>query len=226
MRIDIDKYSFVELIDCMGDDRTPALVARVSRNSFDKTSVEADKELTKNLLRWNHMSPFEHIKLSYFISGIPLFVGEQLIRYRTASVVKRSYRFVKIGEDFADDIEKYVYIPSFVEDKEIYLKEISNLFELYHKLIDSGIKPESARFILPIGLRTEMYYTIDLRNLFHIFEERISPHAQPETRKVVEAMFVIAYNFYETIIKYWVEIKGTDYIKKFFAEIKKGGVDE
>lgn len=222
MRIMLDKYSYVELIDCMGDDRTPAQVARVSRNSFNSASVEADRELIKNLLKWNHLSPFEHINLTFFISGIPLFVGEQLIRYRTASVLKRSYRYVRLNPDEIDDIEEYFYIPSYVEDKELYAEEIKKLLRMYNNLVESGVKPESARFILPIGLRTEMYYTIDLRNLFHIFEERISPHAQPETRQVVEGMFIITYNFYKTIITYWVQIKGTDPIRNLFNNISNG----
>ena len=230
-----DGFGIVERYDSMGDWRDIIRIARVSHMSTSK-DVEEDLVLLKNLLKWGHMSPFEHCQIIFRISGIPLYTAEQLLRYRTAKVTKRSYRYVSLldlmkalskslGEDSEYAVEILFHIPRSIkknyEAKQEYIEHIKMSINKYRYLVESGVEEEKARGILPTALRTEMYYTIDMRNLFHIFTERISPSAQPETREVVKAMFVEAYRYDPVLIESWVEIKGTDYIKQFFEYVQK-----
>lgn len=51
-----------------------------------------------------------------------------------------------------------------------------------------GMKKEDARKILPLCTRTQLYLKCDARELFHIFDERLKPEAQKETRTCVKMM--------------------------------------
>ena len=45
--------------------------------------------------------------------------------------------------------------------------------QTYCKLIEMGLKPEIARNVLPLGLKTECVYTADMNEWRHIFDLRI-----------------------------------------------------
>jgi thymidylate synthase (FAD) len=49
-----------------------------------------------------------------------------------------------------------------------------------------------ARFVLPVGIYTEIYCTWDLNNLMHFFSLRDDPHAQWEHQQYGKAMKEIA----------------------------------
>lgn len=230
-----DGFGLVERYDSMGDWRDIVKIARVSHMSLSK-DIDEDLKLLRNLLKWSHLSPFEHCQIIFRIDGIPLYSAEQFLRYRTAKVTKRSYRYVNLlelfnrisiglGEDSDYAIELLFHIPRDIKNnpdaKKEYLNHIRVSIAKYKYLVEQGIDEEKARGVLPTSLRTEMYYTIDMRNLFHIFSERISPHTQPETREVAKAMFVEAYKYDPVIIENWVEQYGSDYIKSFFDYVLK-----
>jgi thymidylate synthase (FAD) len=61
-------------------------------------------------------------------------------------------------------------------------------YELYSKLIESGVSREVARTVLPLSLYTEMYWQIDLHNLFNFLRQRLDTHAQYEIRAYAETM--------------------------------------
>jgi thymidylate synthase (FAD) len=52
----------------------------------------------------------------------------------------------------------------------------------YQELLDLGVGREMARMVLPVGLYTEFYGTVNLHNLFHFIELRDHEHAQREIR--------------------------------------------
>ncbi|MDR2343611.1 MAG: FAD-dependent thymidylate synthase, partial [Spirochaetaceae bacterium] len=65
-------------------------------------------------------------------------------------------------------------------------------YDEYSKLIDSGLARELARINLPLSLYTELYWQIDLHNLFHFLELRLGPHAQKEIRLYAEVLLDIS----------------------------------
>ncbi|HOM71893.1 MAG TPA: FAD-dependent thymidylate synthase, partial [Armatimonadota bacterium] len=58
----------------------------------------------------------------------------------------------------------------------------TRLYAHYQDLIDKGVSREIARINLPLALYTEMYWQIDLHNLFHFLKQRLDSHAQYEIR--------------------------------------------
>jgi thymidylate synthase (FAD) len=58
----------------------------------------------------------------------------------------------------------------------------------YTALLESGAARELARVNLPLSLYTELYWQIDLNNLFHFLELRLGAHAQKEIRVYAEVL--------------------------------------
>ena len=55
--------------------------------------------------------------------------------------------------------------------------------DAYHKLLDSGVAPEQARFILPQAMYTEWYWTGSLAAYARFYSQRSDDHAQWEIRE-------------------------------------------
>ena len=58
----------------------------------------------------------------------------------------------------------------------------------YFKALDSGIKPEEARRILPQAMMTQIWGAFQPNQLDNWFKLRLNPHAQSEIRMVAQAM--------------------------------------
>ena len=70
-------------------------------------------------------------------------------------------------------------------------------YEKYsHMLNDLGLTRELARTILPVNVYTEMYWKIDLHNLFHFLRLRADSHAQYEIQCYANVIL--------DIVKAWV----------------------
>lgn len=58
----------------------------------------------------------------------------------------------------------------------------------YNKLIDLGVSKEQARTILPLNLNTTFIWTGSLLAFIHLFNLRLKPDTQQETREIVQEM--------------------------------------
>ena len=58
----------------------------------------------------------------------------------------------------------------------------------YFKALDSGVKPEEARRILPQAMMTQIWGAFQPSQLDNWFKLRLNPHAQSEIRMVAQAM--------------------------------------
>lgn len=87
------------------------------------------------------------------------------------------------GEDFSAEEN--------LKAMEIYDDTIRTIHEAYDKLVEMGVSREMARFVLPESIYTELYFTVDLRNLLHFLELRLHPHAQKEIREFAKAIYDI-----------------------------------
>lgn len=197
----LDK-GFVRLVDNMGNDSSIVQMARVSYGKGTKT-INEDSALIDYLIRNGHTSPVESVVFKFHIK-LPLFVAAQLLRHRTASVNVMSYRFSEAQDDF--------YIPNTLRLQDTVNKqgsagelddETTKLFVLgikdnsydsykfYEEFLNSNIAREQARMVLPQNLYTELYWQINLHNLFHFLKLRLDNHAQEEIRVYAKAIFEI-----------------------------------
>ncbi len=205
IRENIKGGGYIELEEMLGDDLTPARVARISYLS--EGTEEANKKLLKKLIDLGHYSPFEQQVFRFFINGIPMYIGEQLLRHRMASPLKRSFRYTHpekgVREKKWNDVNFWnglVHVPPeflglrkhHIEDEKEMLDEIikhyQKSFELYNKLVEKGLRKEAARCVLPAGLRTTLYWTQNMRSIMNFMNLRLSKHAQWEMRELAKAM--------------------------------------
>ena len=155
-------------------------VARISTGyDFANPTKKDDKKdeiLLKSLFKMKHFSVFEFSGATFQIE-CPIYVARQLMRYRAASYIERSLRRCKPFED--DDA--------------------------YESALSDGEKKEDARSLLPLSTRTRFLWKMNLREMLHVFDERMTPTTQPITRSIVESIFEESKKLYPVILKCWEE---------------------
>ena len=196
---------FVRLVDYMGCDQRIVQAARVSYGGGTK-SFRQDKGLIHYLLRNRHTSPFEQVVFTFHVK-MPIFVARQWVRHRTARVNEISGRYSVMDPEFYIPDEAVVAGQSSDnkqgrEEKPLpealaarirgeIKAEQEQSYERYQNFLEEGLAREIARIDLPLSLYTQLYWQIDLHNLFHFLELRMDEHAQYEIRAYGEAMMDI-----------------------------------
>ena len=201
--IPILDHGFVRLVDYMGGDSRIAEAARVSYNS--KKTIRDDKKLIDYLYCNGHTSPFEQVILLFHIK-MPLFVARQWVRHRTARMNEVSGRYSVMKEEFyvpnKEDIRGQNLKDKQASAEKLPLKLACNvvselaqeqklLYTSYKSFIERGVSREMARINLPLSLYTEVYWQMDLHNLFHFLALRLSLHAQKEIREYAKVILSI-----------------------------------
>lgn len=146
--------------------------------------LEREKKikLIEDCIKRNHLSVLEHVHLTFGISGISRACSHQLVRHRHCSFSQQSQRYVNLK-----DKAEYV-TPESLKNNILFDKTLRDITTCYEVLIETGIKPEDARAILPNACCTNLVMSCNLRELFHICNERLCAKAQSEIRAVVKAM--------------------------------------
>ena len=217
----LDK-GFVRLVDYLGGDARIVQAARVSYGEGTKT-VREDAALIDYLLRHKHTSPFEQVILTFHLK-MPIFVARQWIRHRTARLNEISGRYSVMKDEFyAPEPERVQAqsqtnkqgsagdVPTELQSQVVRTlqNDQSTAYSHYQDLLDDNVARELARINLPLSLYTEMYWQIDLNNLFHFLRLRLDSHAQYEIRvygevmaEMVKAVAPLAYEAFEEHILY------------------------
>jgi len=160
-------------------------------------------ELIKKVIKKKHHSVLEHATATFRIKGGSRVFTHELVRHRFISPSQESQRYVcyadKPGRKKTKDYE--IVLPGTIKsadwsDKSItpaesFLKATSVCYELYEKLLDAGVPPEDARYILPNATVSEIVITANFRELRHFFCVRTNPRAHWEIRKIAIDMLKI-----------------------------------
>lgn len=135
-----------------------------------------------------HMSVFEHASVTFRVSGISRACSHQLVRHRVASFSQQSQRYCKI--DFSSG-DWFVYPPDV--DIPAFASHMTECELRYKEALNNGMNPEDARYLLPEATKTEIVITMNVRELFHFFDMRLSKSAQWEIRELANAVLDEAY---------------------------------
>lgn len=142
------------------------------------------------LAKSGHTSTFEHASFTFRITEVSRALTHQLVRHRMASYSQTSQRYVKFENKTKDT---GFYWPEAVKQNdaasEIYEKILIDIINAYDALIDAGIKPEDARYLLPNATLTEIVVTMNARALNNFFNERLCNRAQTEIRTLASQMY-------------------------------------
>lgn len=207
MNLKFDNQMHVHLEKHDVSDIDVARAAWVSNYGADAREKDAGKVkgLINYLYRNKHMSPFEHGQMTFFIE-VPIFVAREWMRHRTWSYNEWSGRYA--------ELEPHFYVPSearplvqhgkvgeytFVEgtaDQHDYMttatqQAYENAWGAYQNMLSAGIAKEVARNVLPVGIYTKFYATVNPRNLMAFLSLRTDPTALEEIRVAAEAVELI-----------------------------------
>ncbi len=204
----------VELVKASASDADVIWAARVStagEQSLEEFGEDPARSagLINYLARERHGSPFEHTSMTFFVSA-PIFVFREFMRHRIASYNEESGRYrelqpvfyipaperklVQIGKtgayEFIDGTKEQYEITT-TAMKESYLF----VYERYQKMLEAGVAREVARAVLPVGLYSSMYVTMNARALMNFLSLRTAregshfpSYPQRELEMVAEKM--------------------------------------
>ncbi len=206
----------VELVKASASDADVIWAARVStagEQSLEEIGEDPARSagLINYLARERHGSPFEHTSMTFFISA-PIFVFREFMRHRIASYNEESGRYRELSPVFyIPDADRkliqigkagaYTFIDGTKEQLEITeaaMKEAYTLaYKQYQVMLDAGIAREVARAVLPVGLYSSMYVTMNARALMNFLSLRTAregshfpSYPQREIEMVAEKMEV------------------------------------
>jgi len=206
----------VELVKASASDADVIWAARVStagEQSLDEIGEDPARSagLINYLARERHGSPFEHTSMTFFISA-PIFVFREFMRHRIASYNEESGRYRELSPVFyVPDADRkliqigkagsYTFIDGTKEQLEITQAAMKESYQLAYKqyqvMLDAGIAREVARAVLPVGLYSSMYVTMNARALMNFLSLRTAregshfpSYPQREIEMVAEKMEV------------------------------------
>ena len=201
-RIDVFTDGFVRLDQAMADDLSVVNAARVSFGTRKDSMDERDEGLIGFLMRERHGTPFEHNAFRFHVR-CPIFVMREWIRHRVGSFNELSGRYAKIDEAFyvpaLEDVRTQVgkpgsytfeAVPMDLAEKTRGTIEESYRasYEAYEAMLADGVAKEVARSVLPVGIMTEFFWTLNARSLMNFLSLRNQEHAQREIRRYAEAV--------------------------------------
>lgn len=174
------------------------VVAAAARNCYSDAGPSAlmeglDGEKTEAFLQkitsLGHASVLEHASFTFALENVSRALLAQITRHRIASFSVKSQRYVK--EHGFD----YILPPTIGENEDAaraFAEAMEAAEKAYRALIEQGIPPEDARFVLPNACCTHIVVTMNARELLHFFELRCCNRAQWEIRAVAEQMLELA----------------------------------
>ncbi|MXR51422.1 FAD-dependent thymidylate synthase [Halovenus sp. WSH3] len=198
-------------------------------SDIEGETLEDRKEtLIHRLLDHGHFGPFEHPHATIAVKGISRSCMAQITRHRHVSFDIQSMRYVSFDEVDPAEVREgeMVVVPPSVTDpdwvgrnqktadvdeetaaerEELFRDTIETAFESYQELLDLGLPPEDARFVLPIGTKVNMVMSMNARMLMHVADMRAAADAQWEIRELTEQVLDVAAEWCPITFEYYEE---------------------
>ena len=211
-----------ERVICLGarNDYSEAFVGDQSfaetMATIDGETIEEKKRtLIGRLLDHGHFGPFEHPQATFAVEGVSRSCMAQLTRHRHVSFDVQSMRYVAFDAVDPADVREGAMVvtpPSAtdpdwvgrnqrgggvdeatVEQREAVFREsVTSSVESYQELLDLGMAPEDARFVLPIGTKVNIVLSTNVRMLMHVADMRAAADSQWEIRDLTERILDLA----------------------------------
>jgi thymidylate synthase (FAD) len=214
----LDK-GFVKLVDHMGSDLSVVNAARVSFGKRKEEFDDSDAKLVRYLAKHEHTSPFRHTALTLHVKA-PIFVFRQWMKHRIGSEFNEiSGRYVVFPEDefYVPEVfrqqskdNKQGSFGEIAEEHrpaaaETYLQACRDSVKQYKALLEMGVCKEQARCVLPLGLYSEVYWTVSLQAVAHFIRLRTEGHAQWEIQQYGHAVAKVVEQVYPVSLKALLE---------------------
>jgi thymidylate synthase (FAD) len=197
-----------------------------------ETETEKRRTLIGHLLDHGHFGPFEHPQATFAIKGVSRSCMAQITRHRHVSFDVQSMRYVSFDDVDPADVEEGAMVvtpPSATDpdwvgrnqssgrvDEEtvakrerVFRESVRDSVASYQRLLDLGMPPEDARFVLPIGTEVNIVMSLNARMLMHVADMRAAADSQWEIREMTESILELAADWCPiTFEHYERELKG------------------
>lgn len=180
-------------------------VGRVCYKSEEKMSNLTEVRFIRKIMEMGHEAILEHCSLTFHFI-IDRATANALVRHRAGTAfAQESTHFINYAKKFGE----LTFIESVNEDDKEILAEVYNIIESeYFKLTDIGVTHQFSRQLLPLGFKTELMMTANLREWRHILKLRAHSSAHPQMRKLMRDML----HWFRAELPLYVEdIKGHDF---------------
>ena len=185
------------------------VIANCATTCYDSKpkDIEASRKMIRSLAKAGHEAMIEHAHATFKLSGVSRVLTHELVRHRLFSFAQRSQRYVKENEP------SFVIPDVLVDDnsanltmqraKDWFMKAMNDAWHAYKILLECGLKPEDARFVLPNACTTEIIVSGNFREYRNFLKLRLSPRAQWEIRKaaniILDKLYEIAPSCFEDL---------------------------
>lgn len=185
-----------EYVDHMGTDLSPVNAARVSFNKKTEVFTDKDGNLLDYLANHNHWTPFTHTAITLRMQA-PVPIRTQCFKHKVGFVEnEESRRYISSTPE--------LFVPEYFRSKpegsikqgsgdkhpksdhwlKMYTSRVNDSMWAYIAMIEDGVCPEQARFILPQGVEVNWIWTGNLMSYARFYNQRTDPHAQKEIQEL------------------------------------------
>lgn len=163
------------------------IAGRTCYKSDNLITEDSAKNFVEKIAQRGHESVIEHYNITVRFICNRGFTHE-LVRHRLAAYSQESTRYCNYTKDkFGKEITtiKPYEIEEGTKEYDLWKEAMENAEKSYMKMIENSSKPENARGVLPIDVKTEIVITTNLREWKHIFKLRTSKAAHPSMRQLM-----------------------------------------
>lgn len=202
----------VEYIDHMGSDKSVVNAARVSFNKqADNYSQGYNNKLIQYLATHKHEMPFAHTAITLRVKA-PISIRTQCFKHKIGFVENEvSRRYVSDTPELFLPVFRVKPAGNIKQGsgkehpenqliQENYHALANECIQVYETMINKGVAPEQARFILPQGIMTEWIWTGSLLAYARFYNLRSDSHAQKEIQElahmvseIIEPLFPVSW---------------------------------
>ena len=162
----VDQFSYADICN---------KIERAGRVCYQSEPKGNPEDFIRMLTKRGHESVLEHAGLTFHII-CDRAIQNELVRHRLCAFSVESTRYVKYNE--------LTFVNASVNISPNWAAYLKGIEDTYIFAVSIGTRPEIARSILPLCLKSELYMTANLREWRHILKLRTSPKAHPQMRHV------------------------------------------
>ena len=192
-----------EYLDHMGSDLSVVNAARVSFAKVKQQLDRDDEKLIQYLAKHQHWTPFAHATISLRMQA-PVPVRTQCFKHKQGLVEnEESRRYISTMPE--------LFVPAHFRSKpegsikqgsgdvhpdsefwrDQYQYQCDAALQVYSAMLQAGIAPEQARFVLPQGVEVSWVWTGSLYAFANFYNKRTDPHAQQEIQQLAHQVGAI-----------------------------------
>lgn len=131
--------------------------------------------LLAQIAKMRHLSTLEHVSFTFGVRCVSRATLAQFTRHRIGwSYSVQSQRYVKQSDDSRHGGFEYI-IPPLVQGtkcEKTYVAAMNAAQKAYNDMVECGIKPEDARYVLPNAATTNITVTCNLRAFIDFYDKR------------------------------------------------------